>query len=54
MRIRYSTSADVYYRGREDDVIPGSDDVIGWQNGILSMTSVLRKEELDWKMVRLK
>ncbi|XP_028393301.1 peptide-N(4)-(N-acetyl-beta-glucosaminyl)asparagine amidase-like isoform X2 [Dendronephthya gigantea] len=50
MRVRYSTATDMYYRGLEDDVIPGNDDVKGWQNGVNSMTSVFRKEEHDWKM----
>jgi hypothetical protein len=53
MRVRYSCVADEYYRGLEDDVIPGNDDVKGWRNGVESVTSMLRKEELDWKMVRL-
>ena len=51
MRVRYSTAADEYYRGIEDEVTPGSFDVKGWRNGVHSMTSVFRKEELDWKMV---
>jgi hypothetical protein len=52
MRVRYSTAADRYYRGLEDDVTPGNNDLRGWRNGVHSVTSVLRKEELDWKMVR--
>lgn len=53
MRVRYSCVADEYYRGLEDDVIPGNDDVKGWRNGVESVTSMFRKEELDWKMTYL-
>ncbi|XP_046859160.1 peptide-N(4)-(N-acetyl-beta-glucosaminyl)asparagine amidase-like [Xenia sp. Carnegie-2017] len=52
MRVRYSTAANIYYRCH-DDIIPRDDDIKGWENGINSMTSVVRKEEHDWKMVYL-